>query len=111
MSTAGVTPAALEGRKSVASSLSTADRKQMTKLFAAKRTKSTSQVMMDVEASEQSVRKKFAGWIKNVDFFGQTVNLTWNGEDRFKTTFGASVSIVLIAVLIAFAVFKAVDLF
>jgi hypothetical protein len=67
--------------------------------------------MQDVQASQGSVRKRFAAWIKNVDFFGQTVNLTWNGEDRFKTTFGASVTIVLIAVLLAFTVFKALDLF
>lgn len=46
-----------------------------------------------------------------LDFFGQTVNLTWNGEEKFKTTFGASVTIFLLTVLIAFSLVNIADLF
>jgi hypothetical protein len=37
--------------------------------------------------------------------------LTWNGEEKFKTGFGATVTIILFAVLISFGSFKANDLF
>jgi hypothetical protein len=37
--------------------------------------------------------------------------LTWNGEDKFNTTFGAVVTICLFAVLIGFSAFRAVDVF
>lgn len=57
------------------------------------------------------MRKRFTDVFKNIDFFGQTVSMTWKGEDKFKTTFGAAVTLVLIGVLIAFTVFKAKDLF
>jgi hypothetical protein len=39
------------------------------------------------------------------------VSLTWNGEDKFNTTFGAVVTICLFAVLIGFSAFRAVDVF
>jgi hypothetical protein len=47
---------------------------------------------------------------KLLDLFGQNVNLNWNGQDKFRTTFGAIVTLVLFAVLIAFAVFKGNDI-
>jgi len=34
------------------------------------------------------------------------VNLTWNGEDEYKTTFGASVSTVLILILLAYSAYR-----
>ncbi len=37
--------------------------------------------------------------------------MTWNGEEKFKTGFGATVTIILFAVLISFGSFKANDLF
>jgi len=45
------------------------------------------------------------------DMFGQKISLTWNGEEQFKTGFGASVTLILCAVLITFGGFKANDLF
>lgn len=39
---------------------------------------------------------------KMLDMFGQTVNLTWNGEDKFKTTFGAGVTLVLMILLVVY---------
>ncbi len=43
--------------------------------------------------------------------FGQGISLTWNGEERFNTAFGAIVTIILFAVLISFGGLKANDLF
>jgi len=43
---------------------------------------------------------------KSVDLFGQSVNLTWNGEDEYKTMFGASISWVLRIVITAYLVYK-----
>lgn len=43
--------------------------------------------------------------------FGEGINLTWNGKEKFNTSFGAIITLVLIAILIAFTVLKAVDLF
>ena len=43
--------------------------------------------------------------------FGQEISLTWNGEDRFNTAFGAIVTLILFAVLISFGGLKANDLF
>jgi hypothetical protein len=37
--------------------------------------------------------------------------LTWNGEEKFTTTFGALVTVFLFAVILAFGSFKAVDVF
>jgi hypothetical protein len=45
------------------------------------------------------------------DMFGQEISFTWNGEEQFKTGFGATVTLILFAVLIAFGGLKADDLF
>jgi len=37
--------------------------------------------------------------------------MTWNGEDKFNTNFGAVVTIFLFSILIGFSVFRAVDVF
>jgi len=49
--------------------------------------------------------------LKNFDLFGQTVSLTWNGEEKFNTTFGAVVTLFLFGVLIGFSVYRTVDVF
>ena len=46
-----------------------------------------------------------------LDLFGQGITFTWNGEEKFTTTFGAFVTIFLFAVILAFGSFKAVDVF
>lgn len=38
--------------------------------------------------------------------FGQSINLTWNGEDEYKTMFGASISWVLRIVITAYLCYK-----
>eukprot|EP00347_Sterkiella_histriomuscorum_P019663 403340763 len=48
---------------------------------------------------------------KGFDWFGQTVQLTYKGEDQYRTVLGAAVSFVLIAILLGFGIFKAFYLF
>eukprot|EP00347_Sterkiella_histriomuscorum_P023730 403333580 len=48
---------------------------------------------------------------KGFDWFGQTVQLTYKGEDQYRTLLGAVVSFILILVLTGYGVFKAYYLF
>ncbi|CDW90251.1 UNKNOWN [Stylonychia lemnae] len=48
---------------------------------------------------------------KGLDWFGQSIQLTYKGEDSYKTLLGASVSFFLIVVLLGFSIFKAYYLF
>lgn len=48
---------------------------------------------------------------KGFDWFGQTVQLTYKGEDQYRTMLGASVSFVLMLVLIGYGIFKTTYLF
>jgi hypothetical protein len=60
---------------------------------------------------ENKMSKWFTNMLKMVDMFGQGITFTWNGEEKFNTTFGAIVTIVLFAILTGFGAFKAVDMF
>lgn len=48
---------------------------------------------------------------RSIDLFGQSVNFTYDGEDQFKTTFGAVLSLIIILILLGFGIYKAVYLF
>ena len=58
--------------------------------------------MRERQACKRQLKEKF----KSVDLFGQSVNLTWNGEDEYKTMFGASISWVLRIVITAYLIYK-----
>jgi hypothetical protein len=70
------------------------------------KSKNTSAIMREKNRKKHSPQRKCLETFKMIDKFGQTVNLTWNGEDEFKTTFGASVTFVLIVILIFYTIFK-----
>ena len=70
------------------------------------RSKKESQISKDKEAEKNSCRKQTNRNFKSIDLFGQSVNLTWNGEDQYKTGFGASISFVLLLILLAFSCYK-----
>ena len=48
---------------------------------------------------------------KGLDWFGQTIHLTYKGDEAYKTMFGAFVSSILIIILLAFFIFKAYNMF
>lgn len=43
---------------------------------------------------------------KSIDLFGQTVSLTWNGEEEYKSILGAAVSTVILVLLIAYTIYR-----
>ena len=43
---------------------------------------------------------------KSVDLFGQQVGLTWQGDDQYKTSVGASLSWLIMLVMIAYTIFR-----
>ena len=48
--------------------------------------------------------------IKKYDMFGQRINLTFHGENKYKTTYGGIVSILTIAVFVSLLVIKTIQL-
>ena len=71
-----------------------------------KRSKKESVIMQEKMARDAACKKQMRNRFKGLDYFGQNVTFTYNGEDQFKTTFGAAVSLVLIIILTAFSIFK-----
>ncbi len=72
----------------------------------AARSKSNSQVVKDKLAERQACRKQVKEQFKSFDIFGQSVNFTWNGEDQFKTTWGASVSLLITLMMLAYTLYR-----
>ncbi len=74
----------------------------------ATRSKNESQVMKDKLAQQQACKRQLKEKFKSVDYFGQSVSLTWNGEDQYKTVLGASVSWIIFIVIIAYSAYRLV---
>lgn len=62
--------------------------------------------MKDKQAANSACKKQLREKYKSVDLFGQGVSLTWNGEDTFKTTVGASLSWLIMAVMAAYTFYR-----
>ncbi len=45
--------------------------------------------------------------LKSLDIYGQQINLTYKGDDTFKTTPGAVMSLIIIILLVGYASFRA----
>jgi hypothetical protein len=43
---------------------------------------------------------------KSIDLFGQSVSFTWQGEDQYKTTLGASISWIIMIIMLAYTIFR-----
>ncbi len=52
----------------------------------------------------QLCRKKIASLIRNRDIFGHEVKLTYKGDSQFKTLFGGIMSLIFIAIILAFMI-------
>lgn len=74
-----------------------------------KRTKKDTAVAKDVEAKRGSFKAVFKEKYKSFDQFGQNVTFTYNGEDTFKTMFGATMSYIIIVIVLYFA-YKKIDI-
>jgi len=62
--------------------------------------------MKDKLAERQACKRQMKERFKSVDLFGQQVGLTWQGEDQYKTSFGASISWVILVIMIAYTAFR-----
>lgn len=45
------------------------------------RSKNGSQIMKDKTASNKACKRQFKEKYKSIDYFGQSINLTWKGEE------------------------------
>lgn len=62
-------------------------------------------------ATKKTIGHQIGSYIKMIDIYGEKINLTYKGDDSFKTLPGASASIIIIVLLLAFSVFRMIVLF
>ena len=62
--------------------------------------------MKEKQAKKNKLNKQCQNSFRGLDYFGQEINFTWNGESQYKTTFGASISFVLMIILLAYGVYR-----
>jgi hypothetical protein len=74
------------------------------------RSKNESQIMKDKLAERTACKKQVKESFKSIDLFGQQVNLTWNGEDQYKTTIGATLSTAIWVVMLAYTIMRFTDM-
>jgi hypothetical protein len=60
--------------------------------------------MKDKMAERAAFKKQVKEGYKSFDLFGQEIKLTWNGEEQYKTTLGATVSIAIIVIMLAYTI-------
>lgn len=71
--------------------------------FRRSRTKKDSQITQEVLIKKQEYGERCKANFRRLDQFGQQINLTWKGEQKFKTTQGATVSLMLLIVMVVYA--------
>ncbi len=76
----------------------------------ASRSKNESQIMKDKLAARNACKKQVKEQFKSIDLFGQQVNLTWNGEDQYKTTIGAILSTAIWVIMLAYTIMRFTDM-
>lgn len=50
-------------------------------------------------------------WFRSIDLYGQKINLSYRGDDNFKTTPGAFATLCVLSVLLAYVVYRSIILF
>ncbi len=63
------------------------------------------------KAFQKGCRQKMRSKLKGFDVYGEQISLTYQGDDTYKTVPGASVSIVVFAVILAYAAYRSLILF
>ena len=51
-------------------------------------------------------KSRASSLLKRLDLFGRNILLTYQGDDKFKTNFGAVLSMLLIMLMVSFTLFK-----
>ena len=62
--------------------------------------------MKDKVAERSACKKQVKESFKSIDLFGQQINLTWNGEDEYKTTIGATLSTAVWVVMLTYSIMR-----
>ncbi|TNV82719.1 hypothetical protein FGO68_gene2428 [Halteria grandinella] len=70
------------------------------------RSKNNSQVVKDKIAARGACKKQMKESFKSVDMFGQSVSFTWNGEDTYKTSWGAFLSWIILLIMAAYTIYR-----
>ncbi|TNV85532.1 hypothetical protein FGO68_gene3405 [Halteria grandinella] len=60
---------------------------------------------------KNKVTRKMINGLKSIDIYGQAINLSYRGEEKFKTIPGALMSIWVIVIFLAYTVYKSYILF
>ena len=66
--------------------------------------------MKDKLAERTACKKQVKESFKSFDLFGQQISLTWNGEDQYKTTIGATLSTAIWVVMLAYTIMRFTDM-
>jgi hypothetical protein len=66
--------------------------------------------MKDKLAERTACKKQVKESFKSFDLFGQQISLTWNGEDQYKTTIGATLSTAIWVVMVAYTIMRFTDM-
>lgn len=62
--------------------------------------------MKDKLEKRAECKNKMKESFKSIDLFGQHISLTWNGEDEYKTTIGATLSSAIWIVMITYTIIR-----
>ena len=57
-------------------------------------------------AKTQTFKKRISKRIKTMDIYAKPIELTHKGEDRFKSTMGGSVSLLVLLFMVAISLYK-----
>jgi hypothetical protein len=77
---------------------------EMRSMYERKKHRRKSKVVQEATAQRQSKWNRALGLFKSIDIFGHKVQLNFNGENTFKTIFGACVTLVIYTILSYYAV-------
>lgn len=61
--------------------------------------------------TRSKVARKIGNTFKEIDIYGQAINISYRGEEKYKTMPGALMSVWVIAILMAYTVYKCYILF
>lgn len=62
---------------------------------------------MPKENGKKGVVKKF---VKNLDVYAKPITMTYQGSDKFKSTFGGAISMILLILIIALFFYKITEM-
>jgi len=62
------------------------------------------------EDSQKNKKSAISRFLRKLDIYGKPIQLTFKGKESFKTTFGGTVSLILLLLLLSVAGYKLNDM-